>query len=58
MYLITKRVTYYNTKDEVIKMYNHYLKCMRDYDYDDDYIDYLKILNDDGEVIDECKRFE
>lgn len=58
MYLITKRVTHYDNDEDCVKMYNHYILLKNKYDDDDNYIDYMKIVNDEGELIDECKRSE
>lgn len=58
MFLIVNHVLYYHDKESCLKAYNEYLERNESFGTDDDYIDYMKIVDDEGELIDECKGFK
>lgn len=53
MKLITKRVTVYD-EDTALRMYDHYKRLKNLYDDDTNYIEYMCLVDDEGEVLDEC----
>ena len=57
MYLITKCVSYHD-EDEALKMFNHYKLCSELYDDDKRYLERIQLISDDGEILDECKRYK
>lgn len=57
MKLITKRITYYD-EDTARKMFDHYKRLKNLYDDEDNYIDYMCLVDEEGDIIDECSWFE